>query len=793
MIFNGSNFAGLVTSVGIGLVTPGSFQALNNWQSIWPGILLKRPGLARQPGVSGGAIWSMFSSRALGAQVLVHIGTGGNGTGLRRGTGAAALTAITTIDGGNITCGINPRMHMALAGTSHYLTSQDSNGGVRRLESGFGAVRYAGMPRGRAPDTYNMDAAVYAVLGGAGGFLPNGSNVAYRVTWHRKDPSGAELSGPPTGRLVVRNIAGTSGFAAAANNVTLRIPLPVEFGTTATALTTSYYWRLWRSPTASADTARDEMYLVAEQFLAAGDIAAGYATVTDSTPDSFLGQIKLNTNATDFPVLEAGLNQGILNADDPPPMANDVALFQNCLWFLNIQRRPAVSVQLLLVGGAGIVAGSTVTVDGTVFTGVAGAPVGNQFTVVVGLATLALNIEATSRNIVEAINRSITTSYAYYVSLGTQRPGLIYIEARQWASPSFSSSVGTAWSPNAATGITDTSTPGINRLAFSKSGKFDAVPVLNEFAVGSADARGLRLMPLRERLLVFSDDGIFQVTGTNYADFTLTPFDLSKHLAAPEAIAVVDDECYAWCREGIVRINDAGVKTISSPRIEGSLSSIVAIGGLQNLEDTAFAIGYRQAHRVLFFYDTDVAGPDLYKWFEYDTKRDVWSSGDTPYSGVGFSRDGKSCGCVVWSSDLLMLGNWNSGGTDAYLYLETPGVYVDVARDGLTRSISSTATWNYFMPSASDRQHWQQTVLMFLPSAKPTSIQAGWRVVNTSQSSSPLSTISSPPPLMRLETPSGYRRATRVAFSLVHSAQESCGIEAMEMRFAGGSIGSGVT
>ncbi|MEG7677105.1 hypothetical protein U2060_15300, partial [Listeria monocytogenes] len=74
------------------------------------------------------------------------------------------------------------------------------------------------------------------------------------------------------------------------------------------------------------------------------------------------------------------------------------------------------------------------------------------------------------------------------------------------------------------------STEQSNLLRFSKPLRADAVPPINVLSVGNADSRILRVMPFRDRMLVFTDAGIYQVTGRTFADFSVFPFDLGYRL-----------------------------------------------------------------------------------------------------------------------------------------------------------------------------------------------------------------------------------------------------------------------
>lgn len=777
------DFKGMVTAPGLLMRSPASCVSMVNFRIPAPGVMRKRTGFQRlSAGGSGGPLWSVMSSRTLNNQVITHQGNASAGSALRIGDGSAPLTLIT----GTITRSTNPRLKLTLAGPAHYLQGEE---GPRRLESNLSSLFYAGMPRAMAPDTYNMNAAAYTVITpAAGSWLANGANAAYRLTWHKKDASGNyELGGPPTGRVVIRNIAGSSGFTGGVANVTLRIPLPVALGSSfaSAGVSASYFWRLWRSRSAATGTADDEMYLVAEAFVTAGDIIAGYATVVDVTPDDILSRGPvLHTNAVNFP--EAGITNGVVYADDSPPRCEDMAFFADCLFCGNISGRASALLTLVTLP----VAGDTITVNGVVLTAVAGAPGAAQFTAVAGLATLSLNLEATARNIVEAIRLIGPTAAvrAYHVSQGTQAPGSIFVEHYAFNTGFTMQSSVAVFRPNIVTAQTFNPVTETNTIAFSKAGRPDAVPVVNRLTVGPSDSRILRMIPQRNQLIVFTDAGLFRVTGTTAFDFAVTAYDQTFRLWSHDLVAQVDDAVYAWGVEGIAKITEASVGIISTPIEPTVLNLLQSQTNIDNIKLNGFAVGYRLNHKVQFWYNTSSSTPSCQDWLEYDTRTETWSLGDCRVGAVG----AKSFGTARFSDDRLILVNWNGTGIDAYLYAErfpweaTP--YVDEASDGTTLTTQSSAQFQFQCPDVEARPHWQQFLMQFEDGEAshyphPTAVNVTWLVDATSEAYA--ATVSSP--VLRLESPTSVRRDTRQQVTIAHTASEHCGIILVDQTFTLGS------
>ena len=773
------DFGGLVTAPGLLARSPASCIAVSNFRFPHPGVMRKRTGFALSAYTAGTneVFTSLMSSPLFGSNLLAA-GGGSAARALYYGGGSAWSTLTDTGGSANT----SPRKaRIATLGAGVYVCQT----GVRRTISPFTTHDAAGMPRGLPPFTYSMDAATFTVLSGADGFLANGSNVAYRVTYHIKTSTGTELGGPPTSRLVIRNIAGTSGFASADYDVNLRIPVPYLLDSTTTLASTSYFWRLWRSRTMVDDTADDEMYQVAEAYFTSSDISAGYAAFTDTTPDEYLlSSPRLHTNESNYP--EAGLVNGSLFADDPPPRCQDIAEFAGCLWYASPISRPGFNVTLLSVSFS---AGNTISVNGTTLTAVAGAPSSaGDFTIVSTLPTLGLNIEATARNIVDAFNRTSgrASVTAHYISQGTQQPGQMFFEGTSnmntWSISS--ASAGGLFSPNITSAHTVQSVSETNSVHFSKPGRADAVPPCNSLVVGPGGSTIYRIVAFRERLLCFTNAGLYQIDGTDYYNFTVSLVDATVRIFQQESVVVQDDRCYAWCFGGIVEISDGGTQIVSTP-IEPTVQSIVATTaylGTGTIYGDGFAVADKLHHVAYFFYTVSGGGtPNCVNWLEFDTRSRKWSTGSTVDS------TGRSCGAVQESTGLVALGNASatpsspSGVAKFFLQRNALNGTTDYTEDtvgGVATPIVSSASFQFQLPDTDARQHWQQLLMQFENGeqsfyTKPTSVGLTW-VTDLGTSSETTVTLSTA--ITRSETPTVARRVTRQRVILRHILGEHCGL-----------------
>jgi hypothetical protein len=826
------DFKGLVTAPGL-LARPGaSCLVADNVRFPAPGIMRKREGFEIARTLGTGIVSRVVVSPALGTNYVLCVGSAtvsGLSTVFLVQTLVGGATSYTysaeDFAAGQLTAFANPSA--VSFGRNVYVLLE--RGSIVRREYNFyryGLLQpYAGMPKGTAPLVYSMNAATFSVLT-AGTLLAANASRAYRVTWHVKTSTPAsgpeesiELGGPPTARLTIRNIAGTSGYTGAAMDVALRIPLPSLGDYANTNVTTDWFYRLWGSRIEASATAspNDEMHLIQEAFVTATDITNGYASFTDNTPDVFLvGQSTLNTNTTNFPPLEAGLQNGHTNADERPPAGYCIAGFASCLFVGSPIFRPEVTHRLVSLPAAG----ETFTVYGNLttvtLTAVAGAPAAaNQFTVVTTLATTALNLEATARNIADAVSLSARTPQACYVSLGSDIPGSIRFTDGGGTFWIYSSSATTRarFSPQLGS---STSEPGVrptlqgNVLSFSKANRPDSFPVVNILTIGASSNIIRALLPFRERLLVFTDEGLYAVDGSTYADFVVTPVDLTAKILGPRSAVALEDKAFAWCVDGIIEYRDGAIRRISetiAPTIRNILELQAGDGLTFEGVRAGFAAADPKHHEVHFWYATKAqgaVGPRNWKWLCWNTQTECWSTGSRVADSIdNWVADGVA---MLDSGRMTLLSARESyiygvQSNDPALLAQSIGHFAgtpqatnyadDRHSTGGEDAVVATVRLQWALADADLRPHWQRTVFEFESGeqsflTKPTALSLVWSADAQGSDSSAIS-LAPTNPLAEVEVPDGYRRATRSRFLLTHSAKEPMGLIAVKQTFSDGT------
>lgn len=653
----------------------------------------------------------------------------------------------------------------------------------------------------------------------ANGFIVDHGVTAYRHTWCKKDADGIVMEGAPSGKTVVYNNAGTTGYAAGlAANIVCRILLPKETGTVGTPLTTAYFFKLYRSdatipgPDGLSLPSSDDMALVAEQYITAGNISAGYVEITDTTTDVFrlINGERLYTNtATNggdpTPNEVDPTTPGIVMSNDPPPVAKDIVLFAECAFYGNISYRHKLQFQLLSVSsGQGLQTGDVFTVtppvSSTTFTITAiapGAPSNGQF-VVYTAALPSENAERTALNFCEAVNKCTTNDsvWAYYTPSADkgfgEGFGKITLESRGDTGPNFTLTVSahpTAYSPQLTGGLASAADIFPNGVAYSKPGQADAVPPISFQKLGRDDTNILKMHVLRDSLYIFTDDGLYRLDGRTQDDFSINEFELSFRLLGPEMSVVCDDAIYAWGIEGFAKITSSGVSYISNS-IEPYIWQTVNDLGLTWLKTYGFATAYRNRHKVMWAFPDTNSNKNCKYMLVYDTRMGAWSRWVFLAGNDINTTTGHSCGVVRASDDFLFLGQWNATASNGSVFKErrayTSADFIDDTYNTSTKGIQKIVTWSATTPSPEMMTLWDEFHVFWdvSPTISAWTTPTAASVTFTSDMSSASANNGVAPTALsrmsRLLVSQLQRRSSRMVVSVRHTvASEYFGLEGM--------------
>lgn len=423
------------------------------------------------------------------------------------------------------------------------------------------------------PFPLDSTASLNAVVGA---FFGVSETVGYRMVLGYTDTNKNLHVSAPAQRLVVSNPT-----AGAASTVTLVWYIPPN-------LPTGYFYQIYRTKQAAfvggvAVDPGDEMYLVVQKILTSTDISNKFITYTDQTPDSLLGPV-LYTNPS---------QETIAGANFQPPLAKDITFYKGNMLYANTTTRQMAIINMITVPANG----STITIGGVVYTAAAAEVVGTGTFKAFTTGTVAQNIDNTARSLVHVINGYSSNTYywAIYTSGYTSLPGQITLQERGIGGTAFviTASDGTDYSPQIpAAGTTYSSSNNVNPhyVYVSKVQIPEAVPFGNFIPIGSSDKAILRILALRDSVFVFKEDGIYRILGSSITDFSVSLFDSTVILTAPDSAVPLNNQIWAYTNQGVVAVSDSG-SVIMSRQIEHDLV-VLSSALYPNFKSATFGIGY---------------------------------------------------------------------------------------------------------------------------------------------------------------------------------------------------------
>ena len=185
----------------------------------------------------------------------------------------------------------------------------------------------------------------------------------------------------------------------------------------------------------------------------------------------------------------------------------------------------------------------------------------------------------------------------------------------------------------------------INRIYYSQFQQPEAVPLPNTIDVGDQDKAILRILPLRNSLFVFKEDGLFRISG-EVAPFTLQLFDTSCVLIAPDSLSVAKNIAYGWTTQGILSVIESGV---SNPPVSRPIDvNILPLTdqNYPNFSTATWGVGYDSDNSYIVYTVSDPSDTEATIAYRY---------GDVTQSWTTFDKT-NTCGIVNDADDKLYLG-----------------------------------------------------------------------------------------------------------------------------------------
>lgn len=600
-------------------VPPGALRQAVNIVIDRPNVIEQRRGVASFGTALSAAPNKFFSFQN---RLLTHYGTAiaydsdGSGTWVDYSGSYAPPSGALTI-------------HSVAANKNLYLSTST---GVKKVDSLTGTIKAAGAPPG---------------LDGSGsttgsGWFTNSKQVAYRVVFGYTDANSNLILGAPSQRIVVSNSSG------GATNVVLVFTIPA-------GLDTTWQYQIYRSPM-SIDLntePNDECALVYTGNITSQIITDGYCQITDTIDDSLKGAM----------IYTASSQQGIANSNYQPPVCRDMATFRGYTFYSDVTSQQQLLITLLTVGSPnGLQVDDTLTIGGVTYTGKASETVASAQFKVFTSGTPSQNITNTANSLVKVINRyASSTVYAYYQSGYADLPGKILLSERGIGGAAFTvacSRTGT-FVPNLSTTPTSSGNSRFfNGIRVSKYLQPEAIPLGQLLYAGSADKLILRIIALRDYMLIFKQDGVYQITGTDINSFSVQEVDRTTILRGIETAVALNNKVFLYSNQTVISLTFNEGAILKSQPIKKDLL-VLSSPSYPNFDSVSYGIAYESDNKYILGTIKSNSDTSASQFFVYNYLTDAWTTWETPYP--------MKTGLVNPLDDRLYFG---SGNTPFYVYQE---------------------------------------------------------------------------------------------------------------------------
>lgn len=195
----------------------------------------------------------------------------------------------------------------------------------------------------------------------------------------------------------------------------------------------------------------------------------------------------------------------------------------------------------------------------------------------------------------------------------------------------------------ASNGVFSENEQKVNRVYYSKLQQPDSVPIVNYFDVGAQDKAILRILPLRDSLFVFKEDGLYRISGDS-APFQLNLFDNSFIVLAPDSVSVANNVIYAWTTQGIQNLSEGGASVIS--RNIDNIILKTQSANFTNFKAITWATGYESDNSYNVFTCLNESDTTPQIGYRYSTLTQSWTTYNLS----------PTCGVINSFNDKLFLG-----------------------------------------------------------------------------------------------------------------------------------------
>ena len=239
------------------------------------------------------------------------------------------------------------------------------------------------------------------------------------------------------------------------------------------------------------------------------------------------------------------------------------------------------------------------------------------------------------------------------------------------------------WTPDLSAGVAADNERRQNGLYYSLPDEPEAVSAANYLTVGTSGKAIRRIIPQRDRLLVFKDEGTYAV----YGDFPyqVQLIDDTVAILAPDSATAIGSTVIVLTEDGIMAVSDGGIRMISRP-IDSTLKPYWCSTYRATTATGAFGVGY-ESEKVFALFMPGLAGAGA----SYTAKAYVLGLETEAWTTWSFYEP-RLCGRVDPFSDTAYYGI----ATSPYLFKDrntsSTADYFDTVPVGV-QGIDSTVQW----------------------------------------------------------------------------------------------------
>lgn len=200
-----------------------------------------------------------------------------------------------------------------------------------------------------------------------------------------------------------------------------------------------------------------------------------------------------------------------------------------------------------------------------------------------------------------------------------------------------SPTAGELWNPqipSSGTAFTSSDDTALNRIFISKPNAPEAVPLINQYPVGTLSNDIVHLERLSGSLFAFKrTEGLWKITGDAISGLNISLFDDTVELVSPETVRTLDNTIFCLTRKGVVRISEAGVSEPISLAIEDQILSLYG-AALETVQNVAHAEAY-ESEGLYILYLPSLPGDTFAKQaFVYSVRSGGWTRWTKPASAI---------------------------------------------------------------------------------------------------------------------------------------------------------------